>query len=506
MNNKGLLYLLLLFTFQLAAQDPDPSGIYSIEEVTINGATKDEIYDQALFWFAKTFQQNIAKVVSIDDKEKGLIFGTAEIDYRNYSDSNYSPTAGYISYHIKIEVRDGGYKVSYYDFTHFGNDAATVTASYGLITPDDYCNSSKLKLSSKRKIYSRCEHFHALITEEINSNIWSLDNEMRNLTLATSAPIEHPLNLAFCETIEFEGVTKSQLDHACSVWMTETYKNPKAVLKLHNKQLGELFLQSNMPYKSSLPLNSGNTFGTISYNLHLQLQDNALSLSFYDFWHEASKPFGIIKKTDECLEFGVMKNASRHKNTCDEIKEIINVEVKRLQQSLLEIVNREGLAKSNNKHSDYLQYSDVVQVGTIQKDALFDKVNMWFALTFPGGRDQLEVRDKKNGDFILKSMMYYNPPILKGKIDSRGYISYALRIQTEKDQFKYMFDKFVHQASPPNGTDYGNITTDDKCYQPFSIFTDTENSILKNCEILKQAIDENVTQVIEDLTNYVHSN
>lgn len=496
--------LFCLFAIQLFSQDP--RGIYSIEEVTMEGATKEEIYDQAMFWFAKKYLGDIDKFVSIDDREEGLIFATGQIDYGQYSHSDFSPTAGTINYSIKVEAKDGGYKVSYYNFVHFGNAAAMVTASYGLITPDDYCNTEKLKLTSKKQVYETCSHFHALIMEEIDLNIWSFDNEMRNLTPNSTASIEHPTNLAYSETIEFAGASREALFHACKVWLTKTYKTPKGVVQLENERIGELFLASEFQYKSYLPSNTGNTFGVVSYYFHIQLQDNFLSYSIYDFKHHADKPFGIILKTDNCLDGSVMAPSRRLENTCAEMREKIDNNVNSLLELLTQVLEEEtGTIKTNNIKSKYLEYFGEVELGEITEKALFNKVNLWFASTFPNARNAFEIRDKKHGDFIINSTMYYQPPLLRGKIDSRGYITYHLRIEVEENKFKYTFDQFVHQASPPNGTDYNRIMNAERCYEPFSAFTDTDNSIVKNCKVLKQAIEENIKYLMDDLKVSIQS-
>lgn len=122
-----------------------------MEIVSVDGAPKDEIYSKARIWFATAFSTSDGML--LDDKESGIIVGkgvitTREGDSRVRTLMNPQITEKTWTFTVKIQIRDGRYKVELYDieytFAMPGNNIGHTPSTHNLD-----------KLFGDRKIYKR---------------------------------------------------------------------------------------------------------------------------------------------------------------------------------------------------------------------------------------------------------------------------------------------------------------------------------------------------------------
>jgi hypothetical protein len=92
--------------------DPATKLITYEAVVEIPGATKDQLYDRALEWMAKTYQ-SANDVVQIKDKEQGKLLAKGGIPY-----VYHNILSGYVVHTQTIYVKDGRYKYVMTGFKH----------------------------------------------------------------------------------------------------------------------------------------------------------------------------------------------------------------------------------------------------------------------------------------------------------------------------------------------------------------------------------------------------
>ena len=113
------------------------------EVVQIDSISQNEIYNRAKLWFATTYN-SANNVLQIDNKEEGQLIGKAVIKYDSKVFVGSAITDGYISYIIKIFVKDSTYKYEITDFIHAPTgDAVAGKSSMGLITTSEECPNPK---------------------------------------------------------------------------------------------------------------------------------------------------------------------------------------------------------------------------------------------------------------------------------------------------------------------------------------------------------------------------
>ena len=133
-KNLLLAIIISICTFYYTyAQDVT---LISFEQV-INASSKNEtdtikkeqIYSVIIEWIGTNYQ-SAKNVIEIQDKDKGLIILNALFDFKcsGLSSMHYS---GVINYKMKIQIRDGRFKVSMWNFTH---EAKKREQTFGLLT------------------------------------------------------------------------------------------------------------------------------------------------------------------------------------------------------------------------------------------------------------------------------------------------------------------------------------------------------------------------------------
>lgn len=112
------------------------------EVVEVESATADQLYAAGQQWFATTYR-SAQDVVQLADREDHIIVGRGSINYTAPS-VKMSCFTGTISYTVKLETKDGRYRLSLSGFEHRQKPGNSPTCRLGLLTTADEFKSTGL--------------------------------------------------------------------------------------------------------------------------------------------------------------------------------------------------------------------------------------------------------------------------------------------------------------------------------------------------------------------------
>ncbi len=148
MTTYGLLMEALLAAVAYAQQPtpttpiptPTPGPLHFQEVVTVEGASRDQLYNAALAWFPEAFKSGKA-VLQVQNKEAGQLIGTAAETYTSPFLTASSCINGSLRYRVTIEVKDGRYRYTIDGFEHEGGTprCRSGSISFGPLTTDREC-------------------------------------------------------------------------------------------------------------------------------------------------------------------------------------------------------------------------------------------------------------------------------------------------------------------------------------------------------------------------------
>ncbi|NBW38841.1 MAG: DUF4468 domain-containing protein [Cytophagia bacterium] len=85
------------------------------EIVVVDSASQDELYTKAKIWLAEKFI-SANDVIQFDDKENGIVIGKGAIRTK---ENGMAALIKNWRFTVKIQVKDGKYKVNFYDIIYF---------------------------------------------------------------------------------------------------------------------------------------------------------------------------------------------------------------------------------------------------------------------------------------------------------------------------------------------------------------------------------------------------
>lgn len=130
---KIVLPLIVLF-MALSFSAAEPLTFTAV--VQAEGASKDELFVRAQAWFATTFKCGKC-VIQTSDKEAGQVIGKGAFEFHS-GNNFFGPDGleGWVTYTVKVFLKDGRYKYEITDFTH-ESSAIKYPISVGLVTTDE---------------------------------------------------------------------------------------------------------------------------------------------------------------------------------------------------------------------------------------------------------------------------------------------------------------------------------------------------------------------------------
>lgn len=128
---KALFLCMLFFVATLQAQEP-----LSFEKVIqADSLKKDAIYNGLKEWVGMNFK-SAKSVIEMDDKEAGILLLRPLSNYK-MKGLTYLGFEGYLKYTIKLNIKDGRFKVVITNFEHSVLPGNCRDCNLGLITIDE---------------------------------------------------------------------------------------------------------------------------------------------------------------------------------------------------------------------------------------------------------------------------------------------------------------------------------------------------------------------------------
>lgn len=123
------------------------------EVINADGKTVAQIYPIVKSWIAISFK-SANSVIQMDDKESGVFICKGNFSYRAPGGFTYRYIDGIVEFMLKVQIRDGRFKVTLSDFAHKSLDSMCAsTWSFGLITDREKYKESGLQDNRYKKTW-----------------------------------------------------------------------------------------------------------------------------------------------------------------------------------------------------------------------------------------------------------------------------------------------------------------------------------------------------------------
>ena len=175
------LYFLLIFLVPFYGFGQENFSFSKV--IKTNNLSTTDVYIAVNDWFASTYGSS-KEVIQVSDKETGKIVGKALMDY-SYGKAAYGCYEGNIDYTIKVNIRDGRFKVDIENFIHSVNIGNSKACALGLITTNEmhstkgmskkYHNNAWVNIKENCKTY--VENIFKSIEESISKYSKSEEEE-----------------------------------------------------------------------------------------------------------------------------------------------------------------------------------------------------------------------------------------------------------------------------------------------------------------------------------------
>lgn len=155
---KILILLVLAFSISAMAQEKE---IVCDSVIQAQGKTVKEIYPLIKMWVSENFK-SAKSVIQMDDPENGILICKGNFNYRGPGGATYRAIDGRVEFTLKVQVRDGRFRVTVSDFTHYSEDLRWSDMWHmGLITDREKYKMSGMQDSRWKKTWpdlqTRCK-------------------------------------------------------------------------------------------------------------------------------------------------------------------------------------------------------------------------------------------------------------------------------------------------------------------------------------------------------------
>lgn len=146
----------------------------------------------------------------------------------------------------------------------------------------------------------------------------------------------------FTEVVKVESKNANDIYYQAKIWMADTYKSAKDVIQFDDSTNHTIVGKGLLKYNSKIFAGGAAISGTISYTIKIMAKDGRYKYEFTDFIHQPndrSTSFGVILETDNPkLKIGTEKWRIK---VYKELKEVIDNNIKPLENSLKQTLNKE---------------------------------------------------------------------------------------------------------------------------------------------------------------------
>lgn len=168
---------MLLVSLAATAQDHPLS--FS-EVIQVEGKTKAEIFGGLRQWVA-TYYVNGKAVTQMEDAESGTIILKAAFPFKK--GGMYSSYTGNIDYLLKLQAKDGRFRVEMSNLIHSVNKGNYERSNLGLITTAEEYGKGGLEKGSNNKIWKE-------IKQKAGEDFAGTVESLKNITVFTAAEEE----------------------------------------------------------------------------------------------------------------------------------------------------------------------------------------------------------------------------------------------------------------------------------------------------------------------------
>lgn len=166
------IIMLLALLVSLAATAQEKALTFS-EVIQVEGKSQTEIYGGLREWVATSFVDGKA-VTQMEDAATGTIILRALFPFKK--GGVYSAYEGKVDYTLKLQSKDGRFRVEMSGITHENKPGRAADCSLGLITTAEMSGKGGINKGSHNKIWKEIKEKAAGNFTEITSSLKKLDN------------------------------------------------------------------------------------------------------------------------------------------------------------------------------------------------------------------------------------------------------------------------------------------------------------------------------------------
>ncbi len=140
-------FVLMIAAFTMTAQD---KPLCYSEVIQVEGKNQSEIFGGLREWVATTFVSGKA-VTQLEDSSTGTIILKALFPFNK--GGIYKAYEGHVNFMLKLQVKDGRYRVEMSSISHENKPGHAADCSLGLITTAEKCSNGGINKGAHTKIW-----------------------------------------------------------------------------------------------------------------------------------------------------------------------------------------------------------------------------------------------------------------------------------------------------------------------------------------------------------------
>ncbi len=145
---RRLLFVLFVF-FPILVSSQEKLSFDKV--INVEGVDKQSLYVGVKEWFGLTFK-SAKSVIEVDDKDAALIIGNSNVDYGR-SNIMYACYTGWLKFTIKIQCRDGRFRVELTNFVHEVKKGNSSGCELGMLTTAEEYGRGGLQKGYNNKVW-----------------------------------------------------------------------------------------------------------------------------------------------------------------------------------------------------------------------------------------------------------------------------------------------------------------------------------------------------------------
>lgn len=175
---KKIILLFVITFVSLNVYSKDSKPLTFSEVITVEGVPKEAIYSTIMDWIATNYR-NVDNDSQLSDKDAGLIVKQAAFVYEKKGLS-YKCYSGYVYYKLKIQIREGRFKVELTSFVHEVNPGNAQSCRLGTITDDENYTKGGMQKRYNNEVWHDIKEEAALQAEDTFETLSNLDFDTFN--------------------------------------------------------------------------------------------------------------------------------------------------------------------------------------------------------------------------------------------------------------------------------------------------------------------------------------